>query len=224
MTKPTAHIVDDDSGICDAIGMLLESVSIACRTFNSAAAFLNSASKKSRGCLVVDIRMPGMSGLELFDELIDRGITLPVIFITGHGDIPMAVAAMRRGALDFIRKPFRDQDLLDRVNEAMLKDAAESSQRSHIDEIQNKIGKLTPRETQVFHRVAEGGANKVIAIELGISERTVEIHRSQVKLKTECKNLAELVKLKLALKSYVQAGFLETGAVDGQASAPMHVG
>ena len=95
MTKPTAHIVDDDSGICDAIGMLLESVSIACRTFNSAAAFLNSASKKSRGCLVVDIRMPGMSGLELFDELIDRGITLPVIFITGHGDIPMAVAAMQ---------------------------------------------------------------------------------------------------------------------------------
>ena len=224
MTKPTAHIVDDDSGICDAIGMLLESVSIACRTFNSAAAFLNSASKKSRGCLVVDISMPGMSGLELFDELIDRGITLPVIFITGHGDIPMAVAAMRRGALDFIRKPFRDQDLLDRVNEAMLKDAAESSQRSHIDEIQNKIGKLTPRETQVFHRVAEGDANKVIAIALGISERTVEIHRSQVMLKTECKNLAELVKLKLALKSYVQAGFLETGVVDGQASAPMHVG
>jgi FixJ family two-component response regulator len=143
--------------------------------------------------------MPGMSGLELQAELKRREISLPIIFITGHGDIPMAVEAMRQGAVDFIRKPFRDQELLDRIDEALVLEAQSRDHLARIEAMRDKVARLTPRETEVFERVANGQANKVIAIDLEISERTVEIHRSQVMHKTGARSLADLVKLRLGI-------------------------
>ncbi len=194
------YVVDDDEPVRDAIGMLLDTVGVTYEAFPDAQAFLGAFDQNAHACLVLDIRMPGMSGLELQEELNNRGVNLPIIFITGHGDIPMAVEAMRRGAVDFIRKPFRDQELLDRIHEAMALDEAQRLQDANVDEARTLVDSLTPRETEVFERVTDGQANKVIAIELGISERTVEIHRSQVMHKTESRSLADLVRLKLMLE------------------------
>jgi len=191
-------VVDDDEPVRDAIGMLLESVEITYKTFPDAQSFLDDFKEGDRGCLVLDIRMPGMSGLDLQKKLNQMEIQVPIIFITGHGDIPMAVEAMRRGAVDFIRKPFNDQELLDRVQQAFELDGERHSLAAGIDEIRARVNLLTPRETEVFGRVTLGQANKVIAIELQISERTVEIHRSNVMQKTGVRTLADLVRLKLA--------------------------
>ena len=190
-------VVDDDESVRDAIGMLLDSVDVNYTTFDGATAFLEQYDPAQKGCLVLDIRMPGMSGLELQEQLLARGSHIPIIFITGHGDIPMAVEAMRKGAVDFIRKPFRDQELLDRINEALAVDDENQAKAAHLEEIQRLIGSLTPRESEIFERVCQGQANKVMAIELGISERTVEIHRSQVMHKIGARSLAELVRVKL---------------------------
>ncbi len=198
---PIVYVVDDDEPVRDAVSMLLDTVDIVHETFPDAPTFLKHFDASRQGCLVLDIRMPGMSGLELQEELNRREVKLPIIFITGHGDIPMAVEAMRRGAVDFIRKPFRDQELLDRINEALAMDAAQRQQDAGIDEAKALVAELTPRETEVFERVTDGQANKVIAIELGISERTVEIHRSQVMHKTGSRSLADLVRLKLRLEA-----------------------
>ena len=195
----TVFIVDDDEPVRDAIGMLLDTVDIPYRGYGDAQAFLEDFDSAQTGCLVLDIRMPGMSGLELQERLIEMKASIPIVFITGHGDIPMAVEAMRRGAVDFIRKPFRDQELLDRIHEALSVDDEQRSREADIDAVRAKVAKLTPRETEVFERVTAGQANKVIAIELGISERTVEIHRSQVMQKTGVRTLADLVRLKLKL-------------------------
>ncbi len=195
----TVFIVDDDEPVRDAIGMLLDTVDISYRGYSDAQAFLEEFDSAQTGCLVLDIRMPGMSGLELQEQLIEMKASIPIVFITGHGDIPMAVEAMRRGAVDFIRKPFRDQELLDRIHEALSVDDEQRSREADIDAVRAKVAKLTPRETEVFDRVTAGQANKVIAIELGISERTVEIHRSQVMQKTRVRTLADLVRLKLKL-------------------------
>ena len=195
----TVFIVDDDEPVRDAIGMLLDTVDIPYRGYGDAQAFLEDFDSAQTGCLVLDIRMPGMSGLELQEQLIEMKASIPIVFITGHGDIPMAVEAMRRGAVDFIRKPFRDQELLDRIHEALSVDDEQRSREADIDAVRAKVAKLTPRETEVFDRVTAGQANKVIAIELGISERTVEIHRSQVMQKTGVRTLADLVRLKLKL-------------------------
>ena len=195
----TVFIVDDDEPVRDAIGMLLDTVDIPYRGYGEAQAFLEDFDSAQTGCLVLDIRMPGMSGLELQEQLIEMKASIPIVFITGHGDIPMAVEAMRRGAVDFIRKPFRDQELLDRIHEALSVDDEQRSREADIDAVRAKVAKLTPRETEVFDRVTAGQANKVIAIELGISERTVEIHRSQVMQKTRVRTLADLVRLKLTL-------------------------
>jgi FixJ family two-component response regulator len=143
--------------------------------------------------------MPGMSGLELQDHLNEQQDPIPIIFITGHGDIPMAVEAMKKGAVDFIRKPFRDQELLDRVQEALNLDAETREHYADLGAVRAHAGSLTPREQEVFERVAEGQANKVVAIDLEISERTVEIHRSQVMQKMGARNLADLVKMKILL-------------------------
>ncbi|MCR9259281.1 MAG: response regulator transcription factor [Pseudomonadaceae bacterium] len=193
-------IVDDDEAVRDAIGMLLETVDIPYVTYPDALSFLEQADLNNVNCLVLDIRMPGMSGLELQEKLAAMKVELPIVFITGHGDIPMAVEAMRRGAVDFLRKPFRDQELLDRIQEALSRDAQHRDQAADSHQLKSRIADLTPRELEVFQRVAKGQANKVIAIELGISERTVEIHRSNVMQKTSSRSLADLVRLLIKLE------------------------
>ena len=200
MSEANVFVVDDDESVRDAIGFLLDSVDITHTDFASADDFLEHYDSNEKGCLVLDIRMPGMSGLDLQAELLARDAQIPIIFITGHGDIPMAVEAMRRGAVDFIRKPFRDQELLDRIHEALNLDSERRQDADDIQSARQLIGELTPRETEIFERVCLGQANKVIAIELGISERTVEIHRSQVMHKTGARSLAELVRLKIRLE------------------------
>ena len=195
----TVFIVDDDEPVRDAIAMLLETVGITNETFANAQEFLAAYDNKRQGCLVLDIRMPGMSGLELQDRLIASNAPIPIVFITGHGDIPMAVEAMKKGAVDFIRKPFRDQELLDRIHEALGVEEQNRSNYQDLTAIRDKVATLTPREHEVFERVAVGQANKVVAIDLGISERTVEIHRSQVMQKTNARSLADLVRMKITL-------------------------
>ncbi len=202
MSDDPAHvfIVDDDESVRDAIGMLLDSVDVSYDAFPSADAFLGAYTSSMAGCLVLDIRMPGMSGLELQEKLHQLGSRIPIVFITGHGDIPMAVEAMRRGAVDFIRKPFRDQELLDRIHEAISIDERTRSAAADVEHVKELVAALTEREQEVFERVCNGQANKVMAIEMGISERTVEIHRSQVMHKTGARSLAELVRMKLKLE------------------------
>ena len=178
--KACVYIIDDEEPIRDSIGMLLETVGLDHRGFPDAHSFLAAWKPDWTGCL-------------------------PIIFITGHGDIPMAVEAMRRGAIDFIRKPFRDQELLDRINEALSIEASQRARGSSIDQARLLYAELTPRESEVFERVTSGQANKVIAIELGISERTVEIHRSQVMHKTHSRSLADLVRLKLRLEDAAES-------------------
>ena len=202
--KGTVYIVDDDEAVRDSIGMLLDSVDVDYASFAGGDEFLAGFENLTHGCLVLDIRMPGMSGLELQQKLLEMGAKIPIIFITGHGDIPMAVEAMRRGAVDFIRKPFRDQELLDRINEALFLDAREVEESANAERVRELVNSLTERERQVFERVCEGQANKVMAAEMNISERTVEIHRGQVMHKTGVRSLAALVRLKLQLEQYDQ--------------------
>lgn len=204
--QPMVYVVDDDEPVRDAIGLLLDTVDLPHLGFEDAQSFLGAYHEGMRGALVLDIRMPGMNGLELQQALAERSSTLPIIFITGHGDIPMAVDAMRRGALDFIRKPFRDQELLDRVNEALQVEERSRSESELRGKVAERQTRLTPRELEVFDRVAAGQANKVIAIELSISERTVEIHRSQVMRKMEAKTLADLVRMKIVTEASPASG------------------
>lgn len=198
-------VVDDDEGVREGLSLLLETVGQRCQLYDSAVEFLESFDESSGGCLVLDIRMPRMTGLDLQEELNNRNSSLPVIFITGHGDIPMAVEAMRRGALDFIRKPFREQDLLDRINEALCINTDKREQLVDRQQVAKKIDLLTEREGEVFQRVAKGEMNKVIAFNLGISERTVEVHRSQVMKKLGVRTLAQLVRLKIEADAVLDA-------------------
>jgi len=191
------YVVDDDEGIREGLSLLLETTGQLVKSYSNAVDFLDDYDNTMRGCLILDIRMPRMTGLDLQKKLNDCGASLPIIFITGHGDIPMAVEAMRQGALDFIRKPFREQDLLDRINQALLIDVGRSKQEHDRSITLRKLALLSEREQQIFERVAQGEMNKVIAHELGISERTVEVHRSQVMKKLEVRTLAELVRFKL---------------------------
>ncbi len=191
------YIVDDDEDVREGFGLLMETVGQPFKTYATALAFLEDYHDGMRGCLVLDIRMPRMSGLELQQKLNEKGSLLPIIFITGHGDIPLAVEAMRRGALDFIRKPFREQNLLDRINEALdIEDGKRRTQadRQHVLDLFNS---LSDREREVLELVAEGKMNKVVAQDLGISERTVEVHRSHVMHKLGIQTLAQLVRLKI---------------------------
>jgi len=201
----TVFIVDDDEGVRDGLSLLLATVGVSCELYESAQQFLDTYDEDNRGCLVLDIRMPRMTGLDLRKKLLEIGCTLPFIFIAGHGDIPMAVEAMRRGALDFIRKPFREHDLLERINEALNID--ENAHRKAMDrqQLAEKLAALSEREKQVFDRVAEGQMNKVIAADLGISERTVEVHRGQVMKKLEVRTLAQLVRVKIDMEQNAAA-------------------
>jgi FixJ family two-component response regulator len=161
--------------------------------------FLSTHTNDRAGCLVLDIRMPGLGGLELQEKLNELGSTLPIIFITGHGDVPMAVEAMQKGAVDFIQKPFRDQELLDQISEALKTDQERRSARNQMTEVANRAEKLTKREREVMNLVVTGKPNKVIAYELGVSQRTVEIHRARVMEKMEARSLADLVRMHLAV-------------------------
>lgn len=194
-----AYIVDDDEAVRDSMSMLLESADIAFQCFESADKFFDHYNDSLRGCLILDIRMPGMSGLDLQARLKQHGSMLPIIFITGHGDVPMAVEAMRQGAFDFMRKPILEKDLLDRIQQAFDHESGIRSEWQNHDRNSQLIASLTKREHQIFERVAEGQANKSIAIDFGISERTVEVHRSQVMKKLGANNLAQLVRIHIAL-------------------------
>ena len=176
----------------------MDSVDVQHEIYGSGDEFLEKVSEQRPGCLVLDIRMPGLGGLELQEELISRGSTLPIIFITGHGDVPMAVEAMQKGAVDFIQKPFRDQDLLDRVREALLTDKERREQQEKHAEVEKRLARLTNREREVFDLVVTGKPNKVIAYELGVSQRTVEIHRARVMEKMQARSLADLVKMHMS--------------------------
>ena len=197
-TKSTVFIVDDDQAIRHAMELLMRSVGLDYEIFHSGDDFLSKHTNDRAGCLVLDIRMPGLGGLELQEMLNNMGSTLPIIFITGHGDVPMAVEAMQKGAVDFIQKPFRDQELLDRIGEALKTDQELRSVREEKADVLTKIEKLTKRERQVLDLVVTGKPNKVIAYELGVSQRTVEIHRARVMEKMLAKSLADLVRMHLA--------------------------
>jgi RNA polymerase sigma factor (sigma-70 family) len=191
----TVFVIDDDEAVRDSLRLLLKSVGLPVRTCASAQEFLPDYDPRQPGCLVLDIRMPGMSGLELQQQLNVRGATIPVVFVTGHGDIPMAVEAMQHGAFDFLQKPFRDQDLIDRVQRALQRDAAIRTQLQAADRIRELIASLTPREREVLELVAAGKPNKVMAADLGVSQRTIEIHRARVMEKMQARSLAQLVRM-----------------------------
>ncbi|MEJ2257492.1 MAG: response regulator transcription factor [Woeseiaceae bacterium] len=193
--KPTVFIVDDDASIRFAMQALMDSINLEHEIFESGDEFLKKVTEQRPGCLVLDIRMPGLGGLELQEELIKRGNTLPIIFITGHGDVPMAVEAMQKGAVDFIQKPFRDQELLDRIREALATDKERREEQQLLAEVNERLSRLTNREREVFDLVVTGKPNKVIAYELGVSQRTVEIHRARVMEKMQARSLADLVKM-----------------------------
>jgi len=204
-SNQTVFIVDDDEGVRDGLSLLLATVGQTCELYESAHDFLDAYDQDRHGCLVLDIRMPRMTGLDLQEKLIEMDSKLPIIFITGHGDIPMAVDAMRRGAVDFIRKPFREHDLLDRINEALCVDDTACKQASDRQILTDKLSSLSEREWDVFERVADGRMNKVIAADLGISERTVEVHRGQVMKKLDVKTLAQLVRVKIEAELAAEA-------------------
>ena len=198
-TAATVYVVDDDDGMRRALTLLLNTVGYKTAAFPGPKEFLEKFNPDVAGCLVLDIRMPGMSGLELQQHLNRMGSMLPVIFITGHGDVPMAVQAMKEGAFEFVQKPFRDQDLLDRVNHALEQDKENRSTLARRADVLHRFETLTPREQQVMGFVVDGAANKVIAIDLGLSERTVEIHRAKVMEKMGARSVAHLVKLQLSM-------------------------
>lgn len=200
---PTVYVVDDDGGMRRALDALLSTVGYETAVFSRPSEFLATFKPNAPGCLVLDIRMPDMSGLELQRHLNRMGSTLPVIFITGHGDVPMAVQAMKEGAFEFIQKPFRDQDLIDRINHALKQDAENRNMVARRAEVHHRLESLTARERQVMDMVVDGAANKVIAIDLSLSERTVEIHRAKVMEKMAARSVAHLVKLQLTLTDKV---------------------
>ena len=195
----TVYVVDDDDGMRRALSLLLNTVGYKTAAFASPKEFLDTFRPDAAGCLVLDIRMPGMSGLEIQQHLNRMGSMLPVIFITGHGDVPMAVQAMKEGAFEFVQKPFRDQDLLDRINHALELDQQNRSTLGRRADVLQRSESLTPREREVMQLVVDGAANKVIAIDLGLSERTVEIHRAKVMEKMGARSVAHLVKLHMSL-------------------------
>ena len=194
-------IVDDDDAVRDSLSFLMKSIGIESRGFASATEFLEFYDNKIAGCLVLDIRMPGMSGLELQDQLNEINAILPIIFITGHGDVPMAVEALKKGALDFIQKPFRDQDLIDRINHALDQDHDSRNILSEKREILDRMDQLTNREKEVMELVVQGNPNKIIAADLDVSQRTVEIHRARVMEKMRARSLAQLVRMSITVNS-----------------------
>jgi FixJ family two-component response regulator len=188
-------VIDDDESIREALKSLIRSVGLRVETLASAQEFLQCERPDVPSCLILDVRMPGLSGLDLQRELSEANIHIPIIFITGHGDIPMSVRAMKAGAIEFLTKPFRDQDLLDAIQQAIERDRMARSQRADNAELQRHYQSLTPREAEVFGLVVKGLLNKQIALQLGTSEITVKLHRRQVMEKMHAGSLADLVRM-----------------------------
>jgi FixJ family two-component response regulator len=197
MSQPESvvHVVDDDASVRTALESLLRSVGHRVSTYASPQAFLTGDQRDEPGCLVLDVRLPGQSGLELQQELARSDHPMPVVFITGHGDVPMSVAAMKAGAIEFLTKPFRDQDLLDAVHRGLERDRARRAAAIGLAELRDRLASLTPRERQVMDLVAEGRLNKQIAADLALSEVTVKVHRAQVMRKMQARSLPDLVRM-----------------------------
>jgi FixJ family two-component response regulator len=194
-------VIDDDPSMRTAIKELIEAVGLNCQVFASGQELLDARLPDLPGCLILDVRLPGLSGLHLQRELAERGNHIPIIFITGHGDIPMSVQAMKAGAVEFLTKPFRDQDLLDAIEQATERDRTARRQRVETVELSARYGSLTPREREVMQLVVTGLLNKQIAVQLSISEKTVNVHRAQVMQKMKADSLADLVRMSEKLRT-----------------------
>jgi len=202
MSQPTVYIVDDDADVREATSLLLETAGYRSALYSGSEELLAALTPQAAGCLVLDVRLPGRNGLSLQRELAQRGIRLPIVFITGHGDVPMAVQAMNEGAFDFLEKPLDDDALLDRVARALERDAERREHEANISDIDDRLARLTPREREVMEGILEGKLNKVIGHELGMSTRTVEVHRARVMDKLGVRNASEMVRLVLTSPQY----------------------
>ena len=204
-SEPVVYVVDDEKQILESLSMLLKTMDLRVQMYSNAEDFLNDYNPEQHGCLVLDVRMPGMSGLELQAQLSSERINIPIIIITGHGDVPMAVQAIRVGALDFIEKPFREQELLDSIQKAIKLDAKNKVKRAEREKWKEAFSVLTPREREIVRELVVGKANKLIAYELGISPKTVDFHRANIMDKLGVESVVELVrliqKLKIGLES-----------------------
>jgi FixJ family two-component response regulator len=199
-TLPVVFVVDDEPSVCISLKRLLRSVGLEARTYSSAQEFLSSERPDAPGCLVLDVRLPGLSGLDLQQELAAAKIDLPVIFITGHGDIPMSVRAMKAGAVEFLTKPFREQDLLEAIQRGIKQSGIVRQHQAVMRVLQKRYALLTPREREVFPRVTGGLPNKQIAAQLGASEKTIKVHRGQVMQKMKAESLADLIQMAAKLR------------------------
>jgi FixJ family two-component response regulator len=202
-TKAAVFVVDDDPFVRKALERLLRSAGYNAMTFASASEFLNFSCPDTPGCLVLDIKMPELSGLELQDRVSEKGLSLPIIFITGHGTVPASVRAFKAGAMDFLQKPFKERELLDAVDRGIEKDRRLRRERKEMKTLCARLKTLTPRECEVFSHVASGLLNKQVAFDLGISEKTIKVHRARVMQKMGARSLADLVRFaeKLAIRS-----------------------
>ena len=198
---PTVYVIDDDHAIRESLRFLIESIHLPVRTFATAQEFLEQYDTHTTGCILLDVRMPGISGLELQEHLSAQGCILPIIFVSGHGDIPMAVRTIKAGAMDFVEKPFGDQALLERIQKAVELSIANLQNREALSTLAQRLGKLTGRERQILNLIAEGNANKTIASSLEVSEKTVEAHRANINRKLSATCVADLVRMALMART-----------------------
>jgi two-component system, LuxR family, response regulator FixJ len=206
ITPRIVHLIDDDAAVRDAVGLLLRTEGFKVAPYDSALAFLKSASARAEGCVVTDVRMPEMNGIELIAKMKEERISIPVVVLTAHADVPLAVEAMKLGAVDLLEKPFEDEALIAAINAALERRNAEESRSRESNEIRSRLASLTRRENEILAGLLKGLSNKIIAHDLGISIRTAEVHRANIMAKMRAGNLAELVKMALAAESTANSG------------------